>query len=159
MQDGTAGIDCFSFGLMPPVTLTAGDSIISTGSILQYRGLTEIQPEFSSVQVHWTTDVASTRIVRYGLTAALGDSVVDTNPVTAHDVTVPGLASATVHHYSVGSGDVKGTNFSTTRVFCTASPAQVTGEINAYFNQSVNMNLAWLHPANGNQNLPAWTCA
>jgi phosphatidylserine/phosphatidylglycerophosphate/cardiolipin synthase-like enzyme len=99
--------------------------------------------------------VASTSIVRYGLTAALGDSVVDSNPVTTHDVTIPGLTPATVYHYSVGSGDVNGSNFSTTGMFCTASPAQVTGEINAYFNQSVNTSLAWLHPANGNQDLPA----
>jgi phosphatidylserine/phosphatidylglycerophosphate/cardiolipin synthase-like enzyme/predicted extracellular nuclease len=283
LQDGTAGINCFSYGAAP-VTLQAGDSIIVTGSILQYRGLTEVQPDYSmlqvlatgrpapeplvltcadvnatfhsdgtepnegrliringvsynsvtstitdasgttdiyipgsypptpsvfdvigilsqykpgspapgppyladyeisprtpddiiahpgpvilttpyedhiqptSVQVHWTTDVASTSIVRYGLTAALGDSVVDSNPVTTHDVTIPGLTPATVYHYSVGSGDVNGSNFSTTGMFCTASPAQVTGEINAYFNQSVNTSLAWLHPANGNQDLPA----
>ena len=109
----------------------------------------------TSVQVHWTTDVASSSIVRYGLTPALGDSVVDANPVTTHGLTIPGLTPATVYSYSVGSGDVNGTNFSTTRMFCTASPAQTTGEINAYFSKSVNSSLAWLHPANGNQDLPA----
>jgi phosphatidylserine/phosphatidylglycerophosphate/cardiolipin synthase-like enzyme len=112
-----------------------------------------IQPV--SVQLHWTTDVASTSVVRYGLTAALGDSVVDTTPVTAHDVTVPGLASATVYYYSVGSEDVNGANFSTTHMFITASPAQATGEINAYFNKSVDTSLAWEHPANGDQDLVA----
>ncbi len=109
----------------------------------------------SSVQLHWTTDVAASSIVRYGLTAALGDSVVVADPVTAHDVELPGLAPATVYHYSVGSADVNGANFSTTRVFCTASPAQTTGEINAYFNKSVDTAVAWLHPANGNQDLVA----
>jgi phosphatidylserine/phosphatidylglycerophosphate/cardiolipin synthase-like enzyme len=284
VQDGTAGIDCFLFGVMPPVALQAGDSVLVSGSILQFRGLTEVQIDYSSfqvlatgrpapeplvltcadvnatfhvdgtepnegrliringvtydevtstitdasgttdiyipgsypptpsvfdvigilkqykpgtpapgppyladyeisprtpddiiphpgpiiltgpyedhiqpasVQLHWTTDVASTSIVHYGLTPALGDDVVDTNPVTAHDVTVPGLASATVYYYSVGSEDVNGTNFSTTRLFSTASPPQTTGEINAYFNQGVNTSLAWQHPANGNQDLPA----
>ena len=145
----------------PPYKADYEISPRSTGDIIAHPGpiiLTtpyedHIQP--TSVQVHWTTDVASTSIVRYGLTAALGDSVVDASPVTAHDVTIPGLAAATVYYYSVGSGDVNGTNFSTTRVFCTASPPQVTGEINAYFNQSVNTSLAWLHPANGNQDLVA----
>jgi phosphatidylserine/phosphatidylglycerophosphate/cardiolipin synthase-like enzyme len=105
--------------------------------------------------VLWTTDVASTSIVHYGLTAALGESVEDVNPVTAHDVTLSGLTPATVYYYSVGSTDVNGTNFSTTHMFCTASPAQTTGEINAYFNKSVNTAVAWLHPANGNQDLTA----
>ena len=109
----------------------------------------------ASVQLHWTTDVASTSIVRYGLTAALGDSIVDANAVTAHNVEVPGLTPATVYYYSVGSGDVNGANFSTTRMFCTASPAQTTGQINAYFNKSVDASVAWLHPANGNQDLVA----
>jgi phosphatidylserine/phosphatidylglycerophosphate/cardiolipin synthase-like enzyme len=283
IQDGTAGINCFAYGV-PPVTLTAGDSILVTGSIAQFRGLTEVQPDFTSLQVlatgrpapeplvltcagvnatfhldgtepnegrlirvngvtynsvtstvsdasgttaiyipvsyppppsvfdvigilqqykpgtpapgppytgdyeisplssaniiahpgpivltgpyedhiqptsvqlHWTTDVASSSIVRYGLTSAFGDSIVDATPVTVHDVTVPGLAPATVYSYAVGSEDVNGANFSTTRLFCTASPTQTTGEINAYFNKSVSTGLAWLHPANGNQDLPA----
>jgi len=111
--------------------------------------------EPTSVQVHWTTDVASTSIVRYGLTAALGDSVVDANPVTTHDVTIPGLSPATVYSYSVGSTDANGTNFSTTRLFSTASPAQTTGQMNVYFNTSVDTTLAWLHRANGNQDLTA----
>ena len=281
VQDGTAGINCFAYGV-PPVALSPGDSVLVTGSILQYRGLTELQPDWSlleviatgrpapeplvltcaevnatfrpdytepnegrlvrvngvtydavtstitdasgtaniyipvtypptpsvfdviaillqykpgtpapgppytadyevsprssadiiphpgpiiltepyedhiestSVQVHWTTDVASSSVVRYGTTAALGDSVVDPTPVTAHDVTVPGLAPATVYYYSVGSEDVNGANFSTTHVFCTASPAQTTGTINAYFNQGVDASLAWLHAANGDADL------
>jgi phosphatidylserine/phosphatidylglycerophosphate/cardiolipin synthase-like enzyme len=112
-----------------------------------------IQP--TSVQVHWTTDVVSTSIVRYGLTPALGDELVDPTPVTTHDVTIPGLAPATVYYYAVGSGDGNGTNFSTTRMFCTASPPQTTGEMNAYFSQSVNTSLAALHAAHGNEDLPA----
>jgi len=107
-----------------------------------------------SVQLHWTTDVASTSIVRYGLTAALGDSVVDPNPVTTHDVEVSGLTPATVYHYSVGSADVNGANFTPTRLFSTASPSTSTGAMNVYFSKSVNTSLAWLHPANGDQYLP-----
>lgn len=109
----------------------------------------------NSVQIHWTTDVASSSIVRYGLTSAFTDSVVDPTPVTTHTVTLPGLTPATVYSYAAGSADTAGTNFSTTALFSTASPAASTGSIKAYFNNSVNTSVAWLHPANGNQNLTA----
>ncbi|TMQ51228.1 MAG: T9SS type A sorting domain-containing protein [Candidatus Eisenbacteria bacterium] len=283
LQDGTAGINLFSFDL-PPFTLQPGDSLTVTGSILQFRGLTELQPEFAllvlhatgrpvpepmvatcadvnatfhpdgtepnegrlvrvngvtynqtsstitdasgttnifipntfppvpsvfdvigilkqfkpgtpapgppytadyeisprapddiiahpgpiilstpyedhiqptSVQLHWTTDVASSSIVYYGLTPALGDSVVDATPVSNHAPTVSGLTPATVYYYSVGSSDVNGTNYAPSRLFSTASPPQSTGVMNVYFNKSVNTTLAWLHQANGNQDLPA----
>jgi phosphatidylserine/phosphatidylglycerophosphate/cardiolipin synthase-like enzyme len=289
VQDGTAGIDCFLFGVMPPVTLQAGDSVLVSGSILQFRGLTEIQVDYSSFQVlatgrtvpeplvvncaavnatfhadgtepnegrlvrvngitsytpgsgggagtmtdasgttyvyipetypptpsqfdiigilkqykpgtpapgppytgdyeicprtsddiiahpgpiilttpyeddlqpasvrlNWTTDVASSSIVHYGLTNALGDSVVDLTPVTLHAVVVPGLTPATVYSYSVGSEDGFGRNFSTTQLFSTASPPASSGAMNVYFNKSVDNSLQWLHAANGNTDLTA----
>jgi phosphatidylserine/phosphatidylglycerophosphate/cardiolipin synthase-like enzyme len=133
---------------------TPADIIAHAGPILLTTPFEDhLQP--TSVQLHWTTDVASTSIVRYGLTSAFTDSVVDPTPVTAHDITVPGLSAATVYDYSVGSGDVNGTNFSTTRLFITSSPPQSTGQMHVYFNKSVNTSVAWLHAANGNQNLPA----
>ena len=145
----------------PPYTGDYEISPLSPANIIAHPGPIisstpyedHLQP--ASVQVHWTTDAASTSIVRYGLTSALGDSLVDATPVTTHDVTIPGLTPATVYSYSVGSTDANGTNFSTTRLFCTASPAQTTGEINAYFNKSVNSGLAWLHAAHGSEDLPA----
>jgi phosphatidylserine/phosphatidylglycerophosphate/cardiolipin synthase-like enzyme len=145
----------------PPYTGDYEVSPLSSAHIIAHPGPIvlsgpyEDQIQSTSVHVLWTTDVASTSIVRYGLTAALGDSVVDAGPVTAHDLTVPGLAPATVYYYSVGSEDANGSNFSTTRVLCTASPAQTTGTINAYFNKSVDASLAWQHAANGSQDLPA----
>ena len=74
-----------------------------------------IQP--TSVQIHWTTDVASTSTVRYGTTTAYGDSATDGALVTAHTITLTGLSPATVYHYSVGSTDVNGTNFSADLLF------------------------------------------
>ncbi len=133
---------------------TPDDIIPHAGPILLTAPFEDhLQP--TSVQLHWTTDVASSSIVRYGTSAALGDSIVDATAVTTHTVTVTGLTPATVYHYSVGSGDVNGTNFSPTALFITASPVASTGTMNAYFNKSVNTALAWQHPANGNQNLPA----
>lgn len=107
-----------------------------------------IQP--TSVQIHWTTDVASTSTVRYGTTTAYGDSATDGALVTAHTITLTGLSPATVYHYSVGSTDVNGTNFSADLLFSTASAPASTGTVNVYFNKSVNTSLATIHPANGN---------
>jgi phosphatidylserine/phosphatidylglycerophosphate/cardiolipin synthase-like enzyme len=113
----------------------------------------QIQP--ASVRINWTTDVASTSVIRYGLTPSLGDSVTEGAAVTAHAVTIPGLQPATVYYYSAGSTDANGTTFTSTSLFSTASPPASTGAIHAYFNKSVNASLAYLTPANGNANLPA----
>jgi phosphatidylserine/phosphatidylglycerophosphate/cardiolipin synthase-like enzyme len=109
----------------------------------------------TSVRINWTTDVASSSVIRFGTTAALGDSVTDGSAVTSHAVTIPGLQPATVYYYSAGSTDGNGTNFTSTSLFSTASPPASTGAIHAYFNKSVLTNLAWLTPANGGANLPA----
>lgn len=283
LQDGTAGINLFSFSL-PAFTINPGDSLTVTGSILQFRGTTELEPDFAllvrhatgrpipdpmvincatqnatfhpdftepnegrliringvtynsvnstitdasgttnifipntfpsppsqfdvvgilkqfkpgtpapgppytadyeisprtpddiinhpgpvltttpfednlqptSVRINWNTDVASTSIVRYGLTSALGDSVVDNGTVTTHALTVPGLTPATLYYYSAGSSDVNGTNFSPTRIFMTASPVASTGQMNVYFNKSVNTTVAQFRNANGNADLTA----
>jgi phosphatidylserine/phosphatidylglycerophosphate/cardiolipin synthase-like enzyme len=104
--------------------------------------------------IHWTTDVASSSVVRYGLTStALNDSVSDLAAVTTHSVVLTGLNPATVYYYSAGSADVNGENYSPVSLFCTASPATTTGQVNVYFNNTVDHTLAWLHPANGNADL------
>jgi phosphatidylserine/phosphatidylglycerophosphate/cardiolipin synthase-like enzyme len=128
---------------------TPADIIAHPGPILLTAPYEDqIQP--TSVQINWTTDVASTSVVYFGLTPALGDSVVDATPVTSHALTVSGLSPATVYYYSAASGDVNGTNSSPTAIFSTASPPQSTGQINVYFNHSVNTALAWHHVAQGN---------
>ena len=115
----------------------------------------EDQITATSVRLNWTTDVSSTSIVHYGVTAALGDSVVDVTNTLAHAPTVTGLIPATMYYYSVGSTDANGTNFSPVQVFSTASPPPSTGEINAYFNKSVDTGVAGFHAANGNTDLVA----
>ena len=133
---------------------TPDDIIPHPGPILTVAPYEDqIQP--TSVRINWTTDVSSTSVVRYGLTSALGDSVVVPTGVLTHAVTIPGLTPATVYYYAAGSEDVNGANFSTTRVFSTASPAATTGQVNVYFNKSVNTSVAVQAPANGNQDLVA----
>ena len=110
-----------------------------------------LQP--TSVQIHWTTDVPSTSVVRYGVTTALGDSVADPTPVTTHTMTLTGLTAATVYDYSVGSADSAGVNFTSTALFSTASPPASTGVMNVYFNKSVNTSVATIRAASGNVDL------
>ncbi len=133
---------------------TPDDLIAHPGPILT-SGPYEDQIQATSVRLNWTTDVASTSIVRYGTTPALGDSAVDHSAVTTHALAPTGLLPATVYYYSVGSADGNGANFSPVGVFSTASPPQTTGAVHAYFNKSVLPVLAWLTPANGNQDLVA----
>lgn len=110
-----------------------------------------IQP--TSVRLQWLTNVPSSSIVRYGITPMFGDSVFDATPALSHSITLSGLTSATVYYYSVGSGDTNGTNFSQTYIFSTSSPPAATGQVNVYFNRSVNTSVSIGEPALGNQDL------
>ena len=53
LQDGTAGINLFSTSL-PSFTIAPGDSLTVTGTVLQFRGLTELQPDFTLLVRHAT---------------------------------------------------------------------------------------------------------
>ncbi len=62
------------------------------------------------VTIEWTTDEASSSIVEYGLTNSYGTTTdeEDTSPrVTAHSVTLSGLATCTTYHYRVKSTDAE----------------------------------------------------
>ncbi len=133
---------------------TPDDIIAHPGPILLTTPY-EDQIAWNSVRINWTTDVASTSVVRYGLTPALGDSAVDAAAVTNHALTVSGLQPATLYYYSAGSADGNGANFSATSVFITASTPASTGLMHVYFNKSVNTGVMTISPANGNVDLPA----
>jgi hypothetical protein len=55
------------------------------------------------VTIHWTTDIASTSYVDYGLTDAYGSTAGDSTLVTDHSVTLTGLTNYSIHHYKVRS--------------------------------------------------------
>jgi hypothetical protein len=50
VQDKTAGIPLYSAS--PPVQLAAGDSITVEGAVDQFRGMTEISPDWATLTVH-----------------------------------------------------------------------------------------------------------
>ncbi len=77
----------------PPVI-----SLITTSSITS-----------SGAKIGWTTNEASDSQVIYGPTTAYGStSSLNATPVTAHTVTLSGLAQNTLYHFRVRSSDVAG---------------------------------------------------
>ena len=112
---------------------------------------TAIQP--TSVTIVWTTDVASTSVVEYGLTTAYGTTVSGPSSVTDHAVSLTGLTPATIYHYRVKSADSNGTTISGDRVFSSGSAAGSTGAMAVYFNKSVETAYSTGVPAQTVSNL------
>lgn len=137
------------YQLLPRYT----QDVISGGPIFaSFPVETSILP--NSLTINWQTINGGTTYARYGLTPAfelglVGDDVIQTN----HTVTLSGLTPATVYYIKAFSVAAAETSSSSTLISCSASPAGATGQINAYFNKSVNTNLAWFQNANGNTNL------
>src|SRR5262249_13003925 len=63
----------------------------------------QVTPGPGSFTVSWTTDVPATSRVNYGTAAALGQSVRDVSLVTAHQITVSGLAHSTLYSWQAPS--------------------------------------------------------
>lgn len=139
------------YQLMPR---TPGDIIASGPIIAVFPFESSILP--ASLGISWETLHPGTSYVRYGTTPALASGVAGNDSMrTAHTVTLPGLAPATVYYiraFSVAGGD---TSAASVLIASTASPAQTTGVINVYFNKSVYTPIAKPDPAAGNQDLPA----
>lgn len=96
----------------------------------------------SSVTITWETDTPSASIVSYGTTAKyeLG-AVIDTSEVTQHAVTLEELRPATIYHCRATSSNQEGSTTSGDHVFASGSGPSSTGEINVYFNLSVDTSL------------------
>ncbi|MCX6134999.1 MAG: phospholipase D-like domain-containing protein [Ignavibacteriales bacterium] len=103
--------------------------------------------------VQWETAKPGSNYARYGRTRAYELGVIgNATPQTVHRITLSGLSPATTYHvqaYSVSGTD---TSFAGDRVISTASQGS-TGQINVYFNKSVNTSLARGDTAKGNANL------
>jgi phosphatidylserine/phosphatidylglycerophosphate/cardiolipin synthase-like enzyme len=126
---------------------------ISTGPIIESLPVeNSILP--NALTVSWRTTNNGTTRARYGRTPAFELGVVGNDTLQRnHTIRLTGLLPATVYYIKAFSSSGSDTSFASTLIASTASPAQSTGAINAYFNKSVNANLAWFQPANGNQNL------
>jgi hypothetical protein len=124
-------------GLTPGVTyLYMVRSITGQNTLTKVGGFTVttlLPPVVSSVAssnvgataatITWTTNLAADSQVDYGLTTAYGSSTaVDPSAVTAHAVTLSGLAASTAYHYRVRSANGAGPTTSADFTFSTAAP-------------------------------------
>ena len=99
------------------------DTTAPTISSVAASGITS-----SSASITWTTSEPSTSRVEYGLTTSFGSSTpLDSNLVTAHAVTVSGLAPSTTYRYRVRSIDAAGNErVGSNGTFTTAAGADIT---------------------------------
>ncbi|MGD0797326.1 MAG: fibronectin type III domain-containing protein [Acidobacteriaceae bacterium] len=93
----------------------------------------------NSAVITWTTDLPSGSQVNYGTTTGYGaSSPADPTLVTAHTVTLTGLAANTLYDFDVVSG-----NTSTNFAFATLSMSPVLGNINAIYITSTSATINW----------------
>ena len=98
------------------VTLTVAPAITNVAS----SGLTT-----TGATITWTTDQPATSQVNYGTTTGYGlSTVLDTNLVTSHSVTLTGLTQSTTYDFDVVSKNAANqSTTSTNSSFLTATPA------------------------------------
>ena len=106
----------------------------------------------SSFTIYWPTYFPGNSIVYYGSTMNLGDSVVNSVQTTSHFVTISRLKSGRIYYYQVFSADSLGTAASYIAPQVTTSSAS-SGQMNVYFNYSIDATLGLVPLANGNADL------
>ena len=106
----------------------------------------------SSFTIQWPTYFPGNSIVYYGPTKNLGDSIVNAALTTDHSVTVSRLKSGRIYYYQAFSADSLGTAVSFIAPQVTTSSAS-SGQMNVYFNYSVDTTLGLTPLAHGNTNL------
>lgn len=131
------------------------DDIISTGPIIE-KFPEEVDLTENSITLEWQTVNPGTSRIRYGLTKNYELGVIEPDGVlrTLHNVTVPGLNTATIYNlqaFSVANSD---TSFSSNIISSTTSAFPTTGAINVYFNKDVNTSVSSGVNANSNVNFP-----
>lgn len=116
------------------------DFIIGPGIAIT-SALTQSNLNYNGFNVNWTTNIAGSTGVRFGLTPALElGNEYDSNPATEHSYPLVDLESGQIYYcqgYSIANGD---TAFTPIRAFGTISNS--SGAMLAYFNTGVDNSVA-----------------
>ena len=101
----------------------SGDYTFTTKPPLIFSNIVKTPRRLSAV-LTWTTNDPSTSLVEYGTTTGYGAStVIDTQLVTNHSVTITGLTAGTGYHFKLHSKDIDGyESFSGDGSFTTKPP-------------------------------------
>jgi hypothetical protein len=112
----------------PEISNLAGSAVIPAPPVSS--GVTAVVTGPNSVTIRWTTNVASTSQVEYGLTTAYGlTTPLNSSLVTSHSMTVTGLTAGSVYHFRVRSQDAGGRlSVSSDSTFATPNPPPVRTE-------------------------------
>ncbi len=93
-----------STNFQPELIVTTLDTIAPTITNVVASNVTS-----SAATITWNTNEASDSQIEYGLTPSYGNlSALDSNRVSAHTLTLEGLAASTEYHYRVRSRDLAG---------------------------------------------------
>ena len=107
----------------------------------------------NSFDITWETAKPGTSYARYGRTKAYELGVIGAPALqTIHRFTVSGLSPATAYHLQAFSVSGSDTSFAGDRVISTASQGS-TGQMNVYFNKSIDPSVARRDTAKGNADL------
>ena len=109
-------------------TTAISDTIVLDTTAPTISGRTASNITGSSATITWTTNEAATSRVEYGLTTSYGSSTaLDPTLVTAHSVTIAGLAPSTTYNWRVRSMDAAGNEtVSANSTFATAAVSDTT---------------------------------
>jgi phosphatidylserine/phosphatidylglycerophosphate/cardiolipin synthase-like enzyme len=140
------------YQLMPRTS----NDLLTSGPIIATTPV-ESDIQQNTLTINWTTINPGTTRLRYGLTTnyEFGVISIDDSLRTTHAIPITGLNPATIYNVQAFSVAGSDTSFSSNIVVSTASPSASTGEINVYFNRSVNTSVSTGEPALGNQDLVA----
>jgi Glycosyl hydrolases family 25/Purple acid Phosphatase, N-terminal domain len=112
---GNCDLDVFNGTLTDLQSTVIGAAVQPTVSNLAVSNITD-----TSATVTWTTDVAGTTRVNYGVTSGYGNqSAWNAAPATSHSVVLSGLSAGTVYHYQAVSTNGSGSSPSLDQTFTT----------------------------------------
>ncbi len=116
------------------------NDVVFSGTIFLTNTPSQSEIDTSSFKINWTTNMNGTSEILYGTTSSLGNSQTGAGGSTDHEVTITGLTPGTIFYVKAISVAGSDTTPSNTMTFATKSKS--TGEINAYFTNSVNTSYA-----------------